>query len=319
MRDLDKVLYVLNILKIIAIIYSILFIIALFISMYGIAKKEKLSYIKYLAPFYHLWYYFKLCRIPTWLLFIPILDIIALIVSPIKLAYEYKYRNWFGMLGLFFPYVILPIIAFGNHKCRRELHKKEEIRLVDQIEKIDSKYKNEEDYDTYNMNSFKSKQYDEKNGIQAKIENIEKNAAIEEGFDDVIISESVNNLKEVKEETKDKPGTFDDVFELEETINIFDKDIRVGINEKEKEIEQQGAKKMEDTSNYQEYEKEKEKDVNIAFGGQAVVERKAENVTEARVDLRKCPQCGAEVSPDMTYCPGCNNLLHFDEIKTDNM
>ena len=39
MRDLDKVLYVLNILKVIAIIYSILFIIALFISLYGIAKK----------------------------------------------------------------------------------------------------------------------------------------------------------------------------------------------------------------------------------------------------------------------------------------
>ena len=319
MRDLDKVLYVLNILKVIAIIYSILFIIALFISLYGIAKKEKLSYVKYLTPFYHLWYYFKLCRIPTWLLFIPVLDIVALIVSPFKLAYEYKYRSWFGMLGLFFPYVVLPMIAFGDHKCRRDLHKHEAIRLVDQIEQIDTKYKTDEDYDTYNMNAFKSNRYDEKNSIQEKIENIEKKASITEDFDDVIINDTVTNQKVVKEEVKDTPGTFNDDFELEETVKIFDKDIRVGIDAKEKEIEVQGSKKMEDTSNYQDYEKEKEKDVTIAFGGQNVVEKKAENVTEARVDLRKCPQCGAEVSPDMTYCPGCNNLLHFDEIKTDNV
>ena len=304
----------------ILIVYTIIYTIVFFISMYKLAKKEKQPVYKYVVPFLNWWYYFKLCNIPCWIVFIPILNVIAHIVSPAKLAYEYRYSMSFGIFGIFVPLYALPVIAFGKNKSRRRLEKSKTLRTVKSIKIMEEKLENEkeEDYDTFNINKYaKRKDKEDKNRIDEKIEKIEQEA-IKDDYDDILYGDDLNEKSKAKMEITEMIKE-QDIEELEaneakaddEIVELDDDnlDLKVAIKKKEEDIESKSTLSIEDNANYKDYEFLRNDNTIIAFGGKEEVKKKARNVTEERAGRNRCPRCNTPIDNTMDICPGCGISL----------
>ena len=304
----------------ILIVYTIIYTVVFFISMYKLAKKEKQPVYKYVIPFLNWWYYFKLCNIPCWIVFIPILNIIAHIVSPAKLAYEYRYSISFGVFGIFIPIYALPVIAFGKNKSRRRIEKSKTLKTVKSIRIMEEKLENEkeEDYDTFNINKYtKKKEKENKNRIDEKIEKIEEDA-IKDDYDDILYGDDLNEKSKAKMEIKEMIQE-QDIEELEaaeekmedEIVELDDDnvDLKVAIKKKEEDIENKSTLAIEDNANYKDYEFLRNDNTTIAFGGQNEVKKKARNVTEEKAGRNRCPRCNTPIDNTMDICPGCGISL----------
>ncbi len=311
---------VFNVLFKILIVYTIIYTIVFFISMYKFAKKEHQPVYKYVIPFLNWWYYFKLCNIPRWIVLIPVLNIIAQLVSPAKLAYEYKYSMSFGVFGIFIPIYAIPVIAFSKNKSRRRLEKSKSLQTVKSIKLIEEKLENEkeEDYDNFNLRAFtKRKEKEDKNRIEEKIKKIEEDA-IKDDYDDILYGDDLNEKSKAKMEVKEMIQE-QDIEELEATeekmedeiVELDDKeeDLKVAIKKKEEDIENKSTLAIEDNANYQDYEFLRKDNTTIAFGGKNEVKKKARNVTEEKAGRNRCPRCNTPIDNTMDICPGCGMNL----------
>lgn len=313
---------VFDILFIILIVYIIIYTIVFFISMYKLAKKENQPVYKYVIPLLNWWYYFKLCNIPCWIVFIPVLNIIAQIVSPAKLAYEYKYSMSFGVFGIFIPIYALPVIAFGKNKSRRRLDKITRLQTVKSVQQMEEKLENikEEDYDTFNISKYsKQKDKETKNRIDEKVKKIEEDA-IKDDYDDILYGDDLNEKSKAKmeitemikeqdieelEATEDQ--TEDEIVELDDN----EEDLKVAIKKKEEDIEKKSTLAIEDNANYNDYEFLRNDNTVIAFGGKNEVKKKARNVTEEKAGRNRCPRCNTPIDNTMDICPGCGMNLRI--------
>lgn len=307
----------------ILIIYAILYTIVFFICMYKFAKKEKQPVKNYVIPFINWWYYFKLCKIPSWLVFIPVLNIIAHIVSPFNLAYQYKYKMSFGAFGFFLPIVQLPMIAFGPNKNRQEFSKASIIKKVKDIDIMEAKLEKnvEEDYDSLDLEKLKKAKKDiEKNKTDEMVERIEANA-IKDDYEDILYGDDMNQKTVAKfiknenivdqdielieaNEQVSKQEVEEEIIELDD-----DKDLKISMKEKEADIENKSNIKITDDAEYKDFEFLKKDNSTIAFGGQKEVQKKARNVTEEKYGRNRCPRCNTPVNETMDVCPGCGYNL----------
>ena len=313
---------VFDVLFTILIIYTIIYTIVFFISMYKLAKKEKQPTYKYVIPFLNWWYYFKLCNIPCWIVFIPILNIIAHIVSPAKLAYEYRYSMSFGVFGIFVPIYVLPVIAFGENKSRRRIETVKGIRTIKSIKTMEEKLENEkeEDYDTFDLDKYtKRKDNENKNRIDEKINQIEQDA-IKDDYDDILYGDDLNEKSKAKMEVTEmikeqdieeleasETKVEDEIVELDEDSNNLD--LKVDIKKKEEDIENKSTLDIEDNANYKDYEFLRNDNTIIAFGGKDEVQKKARSITEEKAGKNRCPRCNTPIDSTMDICPGCGISL----------
>ena len=311
---------VFDVLFIILIVYIIIYTIVFFISMYKLAKKENQPVYKYVIPILNWWYYFKLCNIPCWIMFIPVLNIIAHIVSPAKLAYEYKYSMSFGIFGIFIPIYALPVIAFGKNKSRRRLDKISRLQTVKSVQLIEDHLENEkeEDYDNFNIKKYTKQKDKENNRIDEKIKQIEEDA-IKDDYDDVLYGDDLNEKIKAKMEITEMIKE-QDIEELEATAAKVDdeiveldddneEDLKVAIKKKEEDIEKKSTLAIEDNADYNDYEFLRNDNTVIAFGGQKEVKKKARNVTEEKAGRNRCPRCNTPIDATMDICPGCGISL----------
>ena len=306
---------VFHILFIFLLIYIIIYTVIFFICMYRFSIKEKLPTWKFVTPIINWWYYFRLCKIPAWIAFIPVLNIIAHIVSPMNLAYQYKYKMGFGAFGVFFPFIQLPMIAFGPNKNRQEFNKATVMQQVKEIDEMEEKLEKmvEDDYEELDLNKLKNaKKTLEVNKTNEKIDKIELNA-IKDDYEDVLYGDEMNQKTVAKIEKIN--NIVDEDFELfeanketqeEEIVELDDdKDLKISIKDKEKDIENKSNIKIKDDADYKDYEFLKKENTTIAFGGQQGVQKKARNVTEEKYGRNRCPRCNTPINETMDICPGC--------------
>lgn len=101
------------------IIFAILFCIFLFACMYKIYKKAGKKGWEAIIPIYNMIVLMQIVGLPTWyivLYFIPFANIYVMFKTYIELAHKFGKSTGFGVLMIFFSFVCLPILAFGDDK-----------------------------------------------------------------------------------------------------------------------------------------------------------------------------------------------------------
>lgn len=96
-----------------------LFCIFIFACMYKIYKKAGKKGWEALIPIYNMIVLMQIVGLPTWyivLYFIPFANIYIMFKTYIELAHKFGKSTGFGVLMIFFSFVCLPILAFGDDK-----------------------------------------------------------------------------------------------------------------------------------------------------------------------------------------------------------
>jgi hypothetical protein len=91
-----------------------IFVIVAYWKLYTKAGKPGWAAI---VPFYNLYVLLKIVGRPGWWLiwyFIPIANIVVLIIVMIDLAKAFNKSGWFALVLILFPYIGVPILAFGE-------------------------------------------------------------------------------------------------------------------------------------------------------------------------------------------------------------
>ena len=95
------------------------------IALWKLFKKAGFPGWASLIPIYNLVVIFKIAKVSPWyilLYFVPIVDIIVIIVFTIlirfKIAYNFSKSTAFGFGLLFLSFIFLPILAFSNAKYK---------------------------------------------------------------------------------------------------------------------------------------------------------------------------------------------------------
>lgn len=123
------------------IIFAILFCIFLFACMYKIYKKAGKKGWEAIIPIYNMIVLMQIVGLPTWyivLYFIPFANIYVMFKTYIELAHKFGKSTGFGVLMIFFSFVCLPILAFGDDKYNGYNEKTHNMNANDFVQGVES-------------------------------------------------------------------------------------------------------------------------------------------------------------------------------------
>lgn len=275
------------------------------VCLFFILKKEGISKFFCFIPIINLFYYFKICAIPTWTLFIPFINLIAFVISPYKILRLYGYDKVFCILSIMLPFVFIPHLAFSSKTKINLQDKGKTLKTVQDIELIEKKLEQKNNFldelyqNDYNLGYIPLNE----NSYENKIEKIEKNLNSEansviEEFDDftsLMITSQTNDVS--------PDNSIKSIIELEDDTSSY---VTTGmVDMVNNSIIEKANIKMVDNSNYKEYENEQTKIESIAFGG----EQKINDRVHAKVEELKCDRCGSSLVGANGYCPGCGKKI----------
>lgn len=279
--------------------YSIVCGLVSIISLWKIFLKENIPGYYSVIPFYNVYRYFKICGLPFWTIFIPVINVICLLCSTYIITKKYRCERWQSILSIFFPFVFMPYIAFSDK------------RNIDFV--VDNLYvKNMADIDELEIrlekDDFKDFNSDYISNTNSTINNIvEKDSFIDKIEDGIVSDEYVyDDAETIKEQDIVVPSVND--FDNNEFIEINDDIVADGLSlngidklEKKIEVENSVEKKIE--TNIQEFKEVEASKEAIAFGGK----QKIENVdsVQTKHDELKCARCGSSLVGAAGFCPGC--------------
>lgn len=276
------------------------------IALYSIFKKEEIDPHKALIPFYNFYILFKICNIPYYTLFIPLINVIVLACVPYILAKQYKLKKWLGVISFLFPFVTYSYIAFSAVKKEKQPSILSFSKDIDNIEKkniLNSQYANAEIND-FAFNDEKEAKKDNSflNLTEEKINKMDNPEQIDDFFFDNIEMQSPTDTK-TNEFNNTKAISDDELFD------IVDEDIenlRVSSNVDKLEDNLTNDKKVfVENAKYNEYKLDGPSVEAIAFGG---LEKK-ENIVSAKKETLKCDRCGSSLIGANGYCPGCGKAI----------
>ena len=96
------------------IVYAIINIIIFHFSLYFIFEKADIRGINAFIPLVNYYKFMKMCKEnPIWM-FLPGFNIIVCIVCPVLVGYHFDQPYWVRYLGMFFPFLFYPYIAFSD-------------------------------------------------------------------------------------------------------------------------------------------------------------------------------------------------------------
>ena len=279
--------------------FLIVYFILLTVCFWRLLEKEKQPGWIALIPFYNIYVFTKLVRLPLILWFIPILNIIALIAMPYNLARQYGLKEWQRCLAIIIPFIAIPYIAFSKLKNIDKLYQFDYLKYGYEIDELDNKLKV---YTDDNLVVDDNKVIVDK---KLKPTKQSKQAAFLDSLEfkadeDVLVDEA--ELVQIKPpilSEEPKPEVKDD-----EMVEIEDEETPTStaeIDEMEENLEETKDETVEVKQEIQEYEEIGPSMNAIAFGGK----EEFENQSEARNDELKCPRCGSSLVGANGTCPGC--------------
>lgn len=277
-------------------IYTVICFVAIIVAMWKIFEKEGIKPYFSLIPFLNFYKYYKLCRLPFWTVFIPIINVIVMYASSFVIARNYRCPRWQSYLAIFFPYVILPYIAFSDRKSFDFVHNDIFVKNTYAIDALEEK-----------LIADKSFEYEapENNGVSKNVQSSNTDLMIDSIENGIQEDEYVyDEVVEFKEQQVEIPTDNHDFIEMDDDVDIDDLSLD-SIDELDESIQTESSVEksiVTDIKDYKEHEKTNEA---IAFGG----EKQIENVeaTKTKNDELKCPRCGSSlVGMVNNTCPGCN-------------
>lgn len=296
-------------LQVFFIVYTVLYTVAFFVSMYKIFDRAGIKKTYALIPFVNLFFYFKLLKIKTYYLFIPIINLLIFFFLPYNVADIHGLKNYQKVLSVLFPFVMLTYIAFGNFKIKQKIKITPFVRTTSDIDVIEQRLQTNPTYDYETEITINNNISNNQSALQDRLDKIEYNAISGDYYDELslmdeeILNKSKEKIKNMKEDKKPE------VVELEDDLlDIVSSDIRKnGIDIIESNIEENNKKKIKVNDQQKEYKDLKNTDERIAFGGSTLDEKVEKNKIEAKIENLKCPKCGSSLvglGPSGS-CPGC--------------
>lgn len=291
----------LPILMIILIVLSFVITISYIISFWFIFKKEEIKEIYSLIPFYNIYKIFEIVKIPFYTIFIPLVNAVVVVLLPYKLLKRYKMPRWMMILSIFFPYVLMPYIAFSS-RCRKPKDMKKAIKTLFELENIENNLESNLDIDDFSYGEELQINDTVKNTFTSKteemIEKIERNSIV----DDYYFENEVVN-EELETNQKNDIQILDS--NIEEIVEIFDQEesslSSSSIDYMEEQLKNNEKIIHVDNAKYEQYKQKEASSESIAFGGA----KKEENSTHNKNEELKCPRCGSSLIGANGYCPGC--------------
>lgn len=293
--------------KIVLFIYCIIFYIVFSISLFFILSKTDEKRILGIIPIVNLFIYYKIIKVEWYYLLIPILNIVIFISSPYKLGYEFNQNETSKTLGVFFPIIYFPYIAFSDCKYLRKKRNYLGLTSIKDIEKLEKKIEvqcNQEDYLEKNIKKYqkikkKIKPIEmQENNINSLISNLD---TIEYN-DEYILDEDITQIDNqiTKNEFNDNViEVSDGIFEIDEDIIEYD---RIENINRIEELNINENTEVLDKTEYKQVMPEQKEDVDIVFN----------NYEQKKGDINKeykCPNCNTLLIGHHKICPGCNKNI----------
>jgi|LSQX01.3.fsa_nt_gb uncharacterized ion transporter superfamily protein YfcC len=121
------------------IIYLTLIIILL-IGNYKLFEKAHQAGWKSLIPFYNNWLMLEIAEMKRWLIFIPIVNVVASMIALYKISILFKKSKTFAILSMFFSFITIPVLAFGRDRYKKSPAAKTKKIIIEEKKEIVKKY-----------------------------------------------------------------------------------------------------------------------------------------------------------------------------------
>lgn len=276
-------------------IYAVIHYLIFCIFLWFIFKKENIKCFFSIIPFVNYYYYFKICKIPFWTFFIPIVNVIVILFMTYRISYQFGFKRNLCWLSIFVPLIFLGIIAFSNRKNRDKTVNTVYVKNTKDIDELEDHLLKEINNDDY-KDKIKIKQADEvlekKNNF---IDNIEKNIK-----NDEYVYEEKEEAK-IVDVLKDESDNLD-IVELEDEDYVLSMD---KIDDIESNVNNNFKVDKTINKNVVEYNIKDVNDKDIAFGGKEEVDV----ISKAKKDELVCERCGSSLVGANGICPGCGAKL----------
>lgn len=299
---METLVYIFNLFLIALPLISIIISIIQTLSLWFIFKKENFKSWFILIPFYNIYIYYKICKLPFWTIFVLLVNIFVYIFAPFKLSKKYNLPNWLCILSIFVPFLVLPYIAFFGQNSDFSKKNINSIKTINDLNKIEEKLNNDAtgilNFEENTISKASANNYYSK--TENVINDIENNSINDDFFFDNINFEekqenSVNyNLVEIID-TNDE-----EIIEIIDQNN-FSQLTAENINKLEESLQNEKNINILDNAHYNDYTKEDPSNVAIAFGGKQQIEEK--NI--AKQNELICERCGSSLIGANGFCPGC--------------
>lgn len=293
-----------NMFSFLIVIYLIYFV-SFIVSLWKIFEKENIIKWYSLIPFLNLYYYLKICKIPFWTTFIPLVNLVVLFCSPYRIAYEYDQKKYVCILAMFFPFIVLLYLAFSkaqNKKMKNNILSP--LKTIQQIDNLENDLEN--NFELENIDFYEPYSTDTNNSnffstTDSLINGIENNIQDDLFFDAPIYDQSVVQPGPAQNINQENTCEDEDLIELFDsaptTLNSS------AIDKIEHSILSNNKNEYVDNTNYKEYESVAPSTEAIAFGGEQQIENTYSS--QAKNDELKCPRCGSSLVGAKGICPGC--------------
>lgn len=272
-------------------IYSIIHYLIFCIFLWFIFKKENIKCFFSIIPFVNYYYYFKICKIPFWTFFIPVINIIVIIFMTYRISYQYHFKRKLCWLSIFVPLIFLGIIAFSKRKNRDIAINTVYIKNTKDVDELENHLLKEMNNENYKDKIIPKQTVEEGKKNTDFIDNIERR---------------INNDEYVYEE-KDETKVVD-VLKTEnndmEILELNDEDYVLSmdkIDNIESNVNNNFEVDKTIIKDEVEYNLKDIKDKDIAFGGKEEVD----SVSKAKKDELVCERCGSSLVGANGICPGC--------------
>lgn len=281
-------------------VYFSICMITTIVSLWFIFKKENIPAYYSLIPFLNIYKYFKICGLPFWTIFVPIVNVITLYCSSYIIAKKYRFQRWQCLLAIFFPFVFLPLIAFSNRKNIDFIYNNTYIKNNKDIDKLENSLENNTNYEIEIKPEINVTPSESVSTNDELINNIEQNISMDE-----YVYDDVKEVYETKEDIP-KPEEQDEFIEIADDIDINNLSLK-NMDELEKNIEVENSTEKNIIKEEKDFKEVGPSTEAIAFGG----EKKIENIdaNQTKNDELKCPRCGSSLIGANGFCPGCGMKL----------
>lgn len=271
------------------------------ISLWKIFIKENIPGYYSVIPFYNLYVFFKICGLPFWIIFVPVINIICLYCSTYIITKKYRCKRWQSILSIFFPFIFMPLVAFSDKKNIDFVVDNLYVKNIADIDKLERKLEKEE-----------TKDFDSNYIPQIVNDNMSNENSFIEKIEDGIISDEYvfDEVDTIQEQNVTVPtiNEFDnnDFIEIDDDISADNLSLN-NIDKLEKKIEVENSVEKKIETNIQEFKEKEVSEQAIAFGGKQKVENI--NSVQTKHDELKCTRCGSSLVGAKGFCPGCGAKL----------
>lgn len=277
-------------------IYTLFCGVVFIVSLWKIFTKENIPGYFSIIPFLNIYKYYKICSLPFWTIFVPIINIICLYCSSYVITRKYRCKKWQSLLSIFLPFIFLPYIAFSNKRNIDFLVDDLYVKNNKDIDELENNLKKDFEFD-YNIKKDINNSIENENIKETFVDSIEDNITYDEYiYDD---NQSINDFGMIDNSNNTKESY--DFVEIND-ISIDNLSLEK-VDELEQKISTENSVEKKIETTIKDYEDNLPSDETIAFGGK----RKIANIDAVKTknDALKCTRCGSSLVGANEICPGC--------------